>query len=153
MNEEVIPENTNTFEINHLSLSGNTKDFLTEITKWAFFLSIIGFIITGLLLISGFIGIASLWSNNSIPVFAGIILGIFNILIAVIYLLPVLYLYRFSTIARNAIKLGNSEEMEMAFKNLKRHYRFIGILTLVILGIYVLSMFAALFVGLSFFNM
>jgi len=50
----------------------------------------------------------------------------------------VLYLYKFSIYSRNAIKNNDSNEIVNALKNLKSHFKFIGIFTLIFLSIYLM---------------
>jgi len=69
------------------------------------------------------------------------------ILIAVIYIFPILYLYRFS----NAIlkeKYGSDvSNYQTGFENLKSLFKFMGIITAILLSIYALVFLMTLFVG------
>jgi len=70
--------------------------------------------------------------------------GILYIVFAGIYFIPVYYLYRFSNYAKQSlvqINTGGSsnELMSHAIDYLKRHFRFVGILTIVMLALYILG--------------
>jgi hypothetical protein len=65
---------------------------------------------------------------------------------ALLYFFPILYLFRFSTKAKTALNSGSDLELTEAFQNLKSHYKFVGILTIVMIGLYIVFF---LFGGLS----
>lgn len=56
-----------------------------------------------------------------------------------IVLLPIFYLYKFSKYSKTAIYSEDSEQLSLAFKYLKKHYKFIGILSIILLSFYVLA--------------
>lgn len=66
-------------------------------------------------------------------------MGFIYVAISLIYIMPVIYLYRFSTLARRAIRISDSVEIMYALRNLKSHFKFVGIFTIVILGLYFLA--------------
>jgi predicted RND superfamily exporter protein len=76
----------------------------------------------------------------------GAVLGVVYILLAVLYFFPCLYLLRFSNHMKVALATEDQTRLTTAFENLKSVFKFIGVLTIVILGIYVL---AFLFGGLA----
>jgi len=53
-----------------------------------------------------------------------------------IYFFPVYYLYNFSSKLKDAIRLNSEVILENSFKNLKSHYKFMGIVLLIFLVIY-----------------
>jgi hypothetical protein len=130
-----------------IELEGITLLHLNEIRKWCQFLSVLGFVAVGLLV---FVGILMLVTNSvrSMMQFDAYSLvtpwiGIFYIVFALIYYFPVFYLYKFSMNAKHSLmQIGSggssNEMMASAIEYLKKHFRFIGIFTLVILGVYLL---------------
>jgi len=133
-------------------LTDEAQYYIQIIAKWGNFLSIVGFIACGFMLLLGsFIG--SIMS--SIPTVAnsagypspsgmqGFMTGIY-IVIAVFYFFPTLYLFQFSSKAKKAILFANSNELAEAFGKLKSSFKFIGIVTIVILSIYALIFIAAI---------
>jgi hypothetical protein len=64
-----------------------------------------------------------------------------------LYFFPVLYLFNFSKKMKNALSNNKTVDFTLAFKNLKSHYKFIGIFTIVIISMYVLMF---LFLALGF---
>ncbi|MGJ8744143.1 DUF5362 family protein [Polaribacter sp.] len=128
-------------QLEQLTLTNASKSFLRETAKWAKFLSIIGFIGIGLLLIGSFF-IGSLYENlpqtAGLPFNLGIFMTIFYIIIALIYFFPVYYLFQFSKKMKMALLTKNDDTLADAFEVLKSHYKFLGVFTIIIISIYLL---------------
>ncbi len=103
------------------------------------------FLISLIVLLSIFLAIAGISISfifNSInetslggfPKFFGLIYFVF----ALIYLWPILNLYRFSDKSKKALAIRSNSELELAFKNLKNHYQFMGIFAIVMIVSYFL---------------
>jgi len=119
------------------------KAHLAEAARWGKFLSIIGFIICGLIVLVGIF--ASTFFNlmvnrydrssySDLPAPSqgfGIIMAIYYIVIAVVYFFPCLFLYRFANKMKTALESNDQELLNGSFQNLKATFRFIGILTLI----------------------
>jgi hypothetical protein len=140
-------EETSVFEKFELQLDQSAKDFLKETAKWAYFLSILGFIaIVFLVVIAIFAGTFLAAMGNLNPAMGamgnsvGFIMGIVYFLIAVLYFFPVFYLFKFATNTKAAFRDNDSEALTASFSYLKSHYKFIGVTTLVVLGFYVLML-------------
>jgi len=124
-----------------LSLSGSAAEDLRVTARWTTFLSILGFIGLGLLALGGlFVGtvVSKLGASNTLP-FPTAVFSIIYFVIAAIYFFPVFYLYRFGDKIKKALRRNSQTELTSAFMNLKAHYRFIGILVIVLLGFYALA--------------
>ena len=74
-------------------------------------------------------------------------MGLIYVLIGLLYFFPVFYLFKFSSKVRTALATKNTQELDAAFENLKSHYKFIGILMIITLSIYVLFGGGALLAG------
>jgi hypothetical protein len=135
-----------------LKLNNQAIDFLKETAKWANFLAIMGFIGIGLLVIIAlFAGtlFGSLPESNAYAeVGSGLIMLVY-LLMAVLYIFPVLYLYRFADKMKTALARNDEDILSDALMNLKSHYKFIGILTIVMLAFYALGILLALIGGLA----
>ena len=133
-----------------IMLSDETQTYLRETRQWANFLAIVGFVFVGLIaVIALFAGAIFSSLGRDIPYFPSTFVGVFYLLMALLYFFPVLYLYRFSSFMRKALMAGNSEDMNAAFKNLKAHYRYIGILMIIMLSFYAIALLAGLLFGLA----
>jgi hypothetical protein len=141
-------------EIPVLRLNDNSIVYLNEIRKWAKFLSILGFIGVGIIVllalsIGSIMNLISALSPTPLPV-SPFFLTVFYLLIALLYFFPVLFLYRFSTKMKIALEERNETELTDSFSNLKSMFKFMGVMAIVILSIYLLIVigiiFAAIFV-------
>ncbi len=128
-------------------INRDTLKDLDTIRKWAMFLSIIGFIATGAFLITGlFTGIfLSVFNiNDSTQGFPGWLSFVVILLTTVLLLLPVIYLFRFSKLTREAVKIKDDKKLHKALRNLRAHYIFLGILVIIILTVYLFVMISTM---------
>ena len=79
----------------------------------------------------------------------GIIVTVIYLLIATLYFFPVYYLNKFSSKLKLALRNNDSEILANSFEYLKSHYKYIGIMVLVILSFYVLILLGFLIVALT----
>ncbi|MBL7852661.1 MAG: hypothetical protein JNN04_17285 [Cyclobacteriaceae bacterium] len=122
---------------------------LYEAGGWATFLAILGFIMMGFLLIAGiFMGaiFSNLPNSEALP-FPAELFTVFYLLIAVVYFFPIYYLFKFANLARSGIQQRDSSRLSSSIQYLKSHYKFVGILTIVGIAMYLL--FILLFVALG----
>ncbi|WP_430409613.1 hypothetical protein [Kordia sp.] len=137
-------QDNSVFDNFELRLNENSKKFLRETAKWAFILSILGFILTGLFLLIAifFIVMYAALNSNTNPFGArGMsveFVSIVYFVLAILYFFPVMYLYRFSRRMKAALAEKNTSDLTAAFKSLKSHYKFIGITVLSVIGLYAL---------------
>lgn len=138
-------EEITTTEETKMYLTENSKSFLKETAKWAYFLSILGFIgIAFIVLIALFMGtlftkLSSLGGGAAtLGAIGGGFITVIYLVIAVIYFFPVYYLYQFSSKARVAFAINHNEQLNASFEYLKSHYKFLGIFALITLTLYVL---------------
>jgi uncharacterized membrane protein len=130
-----------------LEVEEQSTRFLSETAKWGKFLSIIGFILVGLIVIAAiFAGalLASLpgFGEGSSSALAGgmsIMITVVYLIVAVLYFFPCLYMFRFSTKMKEALLENNQQLLIESFQNLKSCFKFMGIMTIVFISIYVLA--------------
>jgi Na+/melibiose symporter-like transporter len=139
----------NTQPQNILELNGRGIHYITEMRKWTLFLSIVGFIGLGLMIIGGFVMV---FFSGMLP---GEEIGPITVLplmlIAVIYFFPVFYLYQFSSLSKRALLFNDTNLVSEALRYLKMHFKYMGVLVIVLLIIYVIvGIFALL--GFSMFR-
>jgi len=123
-----------------MSLSNNSIRYLSETGRWVKFLAILGFIFLGGIVVFSLM-VSRIFASMNIAgmmPFPMVILSVFYIFIGVIYFFPVYYLFRFSTNIKKAFQQNDTTKLENAFESLKSHYKYIGIMTIVILGSYLL---------------
>ena len=142
-------------ENSNLQITEEIKAHLSETGKWAQFLSIIGFIGVAFLVLAA-IFMGSMFSTLSaapgaedLPRGFGGILAFFYVVIAALYFFPVWYQFKFSTKIRAALNSDDNAVLTEAFSNLKKYYKFMGIMTIVVLSMYVLAIIGAAVFGAS----
>jgi hypothetical protein len=125
---------------NELHIDATAQSYLSETAKWGNFLSIVGFILSGLIaIIALFAGtifsrLTSIYTNGN-AVFAGTgIIMIVYLLIAALYFFMSLLLYRFSKKMKIALYSSDQLSLNDSFLNLKKLYKLFGILTIIYLG-------------------
>ena len=136
----------------------SSRAHLAEAAKWAKFLAIIGFVMCGLIIVLSFF-IGALFSTSmsrygDSAAFGsgfGIIMTIVYLSFGVLYFFPCLFLFRF---ANNMIVALNSNEqitLNRSFQNLKIMFRYVGILTIIVLALYII-VFVFGILGAAFMN-
>lgn len=128
--------NASTNSTNGMELNQNSVKYLSSIQKWTYFFAIVGFIGIVILLLVGLLAKAIFSAINPQMGAGATVLGVIYIVFALIYFFPVLYLYRFSRFAKQAIQENNANLMEEALRNFKLHFHFIGVLTIAIFALY-----------------
>lgn len=148
---------TENFEI---KLNESAKDFLKETAKWAYFLSILGYIGIGFIVLAGlFAGTLFSAMGKMNPAMSsmggsfGILMAVVYLLIAALYFFPVYYLNKFASNAKTACATNDSEKLSVSFQYLKSHYKFIGIMTIVVFSLYFLIVIVGIIGGVSMGNM
>jgi hypothetical protein len=135
----------------NLNLSDQAIFFLADARKWARFLAIIGFIVIGLLIILAIIMAlmfdALMQSIPNYPI-SGSAFALIYIVEAVILYFPVQYLNKFSIHSNRAILSGEETSLTEAFRYLRAHYRFVGIVTIIFLALGALSMIVGFFAAI-----
>lgn len=121
--------------------------YLSETARWTKFLSIVGFVSCGIIAIlalfmgafwnslmgmSGASGAAATMGRTVIMVLYG--------LLAVLYFFPCLYLFRFSSRMQVALQNNDQAALTSSFQSLKSCFKFIGILTIIVLAFWVLGL-------------
>lgn len=136
-------EHNSPFESFELQISSAAQHFLKTAAGWAMFLSIVGFIF----LAFGLLGALSMMAMGSVmdsmpggPAsvgFSGSAFGIFMLIYVIIMFFPVLYLFRFSTAARQAVNDSSTEGMTRSFSHLKNYFLWSGLLTIFFIVSYI----------------
>lgn len=149
-------EDESRFNLNDLAVAA-----LRESAKWCMFLAIVGFIGIGLMVIAGaFMSIlmssvdpygGGMGGMNPLAGMGGVI-GLVYIGMAVLYFFPVYYLFNYAKGIKQAFESGNNDLLTNALVNLKSHHKFLGILTIIVIALYILmflgiAVFAASFGG------
>ena len=130
-----------------LNIDETIKSHLNEAARWGKFLAVMGFIVCALILIGGIFLATSI---NNVPAYnrfyerdtapgLGTAAIIVYVLVAVLYFFPCLFLLRFSDKMKIALRSNDPANLTISFQNLKILFRYVGILTIIVISIYLLA--------------
>ena len=143
-----------------LHISPSIQNALIETTKWSKFLAIIGFIGLAFLLILALV-IPAVGSavkttqtmnglgSSSTTAVSPVVLSVVYLILVVLYFFPLRSLYRFSTKTRNSMINGYQGDFENGIDELRKHYKLVGIYTIIVLSFYLLVFLIAIFFGIG----
>ena len=133
---------SNLFE---LQVDQSAMSYFKDAARWGRFLAIVGFIFCGLIVLFAILigtllsGVFNTMGTSS--AFGGVGAGFISIVYIVIALLdffPCLYLYNFAAKMRIALRNNDQEQLNVSIKNLRACLRFVGILMIIGIAIFVL---------------
>ncbi|HWZ14908.1 MAG TPA: DUF5362 family protein [Mucilaginibacter sp.] len=137
-------------------LTLEAQSYLLEAGKWAYFLGIVGFIMTGFILLCAFFvgAIFSLMTKyqpatTPYPAGVGGVMSFLYILIAIFYFFFSFYLYKFGNRIKKGIGYNDALEVGSALEKLKSFFKLWGITTIVILAFYALMIVIVVVVGIG----
>ena len=131
-----------------LSIDPVTKTHLYDTARWARFLAIAGIVFMGLMLIWTLLALTVLpdlgfmkYNSNGqedeeLNSALKIAFGVVMILFCAIGFFPLLFLLRFANQLRDALYNNDQELLNSSFLNIKRYFRYLGVITIICLAIY-----------------
>jgi hypothetical protein len=147
----------NSLENKKVEIGQEALGYLDTTRKWTMFFAILGFVFLGLMLVMGVVagsfirgftsgmsgvsgmeGAEGMGTVKAAGGFASVMMFIVMLIMAVIYFFPLFYLLKFSTHAKKAVATCDSNEMTLAFKNIKSYWKYIGILIIILLAVYLI---------------
>ncbi len=146
-----------------LSIDNATKAHLVETAKWARFLAIAGMIFMGIAVIAVvglvvYLGSAvgglddSSTGNPFYNAGFGAGIALFYVLLLLIWFFPLLFLLRFANKMKAALAGNDQQALTAAVQNLKICFRYVGIITIIILAIYAIAFVFGILGALISFN-
>lgn len=157
--DPIVPD----YPLPSLVIDEQGKYFLHTAGRWATFLGIFGFVMTGFILLAAiFVGsVFSLMGRlnpamNATPggAAASSIMGAASgaisfvyVLIAVFYFFLSYYLYKFGTGIKSSTMSNDTATATKSLEYLKSHFKLIGITTIVIISLYLLIFIGLILVG------
>jgi len=124
------------------SLNG-AADMLRKTKPWVRFMSVIMFIGSAFMALGGAIMMAA--GAAGAPGAVGAFLGILYILMAILYVIPAVFLWRYADRIGSFLLQRTPGRLASALEAQKSFWKFVGILTLIVLCIYALIALFAIF--------
>ncbi len=136
-----------------LRINFEIQDYLYQSAKWAKLLSFIGFLII-LLIVAFALSINTLYSQlksflPNVPDLPAQGITIFYLVVALIYLIPAISLYRFSSNIKESFVEQDQLKFARGFNSLNSFFKFWGIFTLIIVILFVLLIALAVVGGMN----
>ncbi len=150
--ENISTETVNTES--NLILNSEAMSYLNGIRKWTKFFAIMGAIGIGLMIVLAltigtiFAALNDSMYNQSMPV-PTFFITIIYLFFAGLYVYPTYTLFKFSSEMKLTLSNKDSMGATRAFKFLNNHFQYVGILSIVIMSLYILVfLFGTLMAGL-----
>jgi len=140
--EEDVPQEVK------LVVTEEMRSYIYDITRWAKFLSIVGFVFSVILILVSFTIPAMIESNpvlakqlGSLGQGSSTAITIVYLILGLFYFYPSLLLFRISNNGKQGVLFGNQESLNTAMQNVKSLFKFWGIITITVIVGYFLLIF------------
>ena len=148
--ESTTPSNLFELQVDHIGTV-----YLRDAARWARFLAIAGFVFCGLFVVVAILSItvlSTLFNSMGASGVAGIgggVIGVVYIGIAILDFFPCLYLYKFAARMQTALNSNDQEQLNSSFLNMRAFYRFVGVLMIIALGLWLLGILGIFITSLT----
>jgi hypothetical protein len=146
-------------EEKELKITVADKANLKTTAVWARFIAVVTFIVLGMGIVGMLFGLLTVWVAGSTPAMTQaygsmgrayyIVLFSVCIIYYLVMFLPTLYMYRFANQSQDAVEKDDEAVMSQSLVNLRKYFKFQGIVLIVSLGLCVLIIFGAIIGGMA----
>ncbi|WP_442590533.1 DUF5362 family protein [Pedobacter sp. AW31-3R] len=153
--DEIKTERDENEEVDALWISEDIRSYIYDTAKWTRFLAIVGFVFSALVAISAFSvdaifsSIAAANPGNPLLQLNPMVLTVMYLLFALVIFYPSFLLFKFSSSANQAVLFADQPSLTVAMNKLKSYFKFWGIMTIIVIGFYVLAIVSVVLLGLS----
>lgn len=127
-----------------------SKLYVSSMGKWMKFFAVLGCIGVAFLVLCTIFMMAV---GTHVPMFGGVMslrwFSLIYIVLAVLYVWPIIYLFRASTAAKQAVECNDNVQMTEFLKNNKSFWKFCGILSIVMMVLYVVFIICMMIFALT----
>jgi hypothetical protein len=113
-------------------------EYLSDTAPWMKFISILGFVISGLMAVMSFVFLAT-------PTMIGLNFFVFIIYLvaAIVMFFPNLYLYNYASRIDEYCVSNNVDDIETAFEMQKKYWKYVGICAIIYIGFILIGLLFA----------
>jgi len=127
---------------------------LIKTRPWVLFMGIMILLLCALMVMVGLVmmllgGIGGLGDMGALGAMGGVAIGAFYLLLAALYLIPGVHLLRYSGAIKQMGANPTGALVEKAIRHQLAFWRFVGIVTVAIIGLYVVLILAAMVAGIA----
>ncbi len=134
-------------QANGVAITDGMIESMRATRPWTMLLAVLGFVMNTLMALFG-AGLIFLAGRFHHQQRIAPLIGSLYILLAAVYSLPILYLYRYSAAIAGFLDRPNATDMESALANQKSFWKFTGIMAIIGIGLMLLSLVAAILIPL-----
>jgi len=137
-------------EHEQLVVTEEIRSYIYETAKWTRFLSVIGFLFAALMALTAFSATAIMETlqvsapGNPMAQLGATFLTVYFLCVSLMLFYPSFLLFKFSNAANTAVLYGDQENFTVAMKKLKSVFKFWGVVTIVIMAVYILGILLTL---------
>lgn len=153
--EENKPVQQEDDEVNAIWVTEDVRSYLYDMSRWCKFLAIVGFVFSAMVAISA-LSVGALMSTlatvspaNPLLKLGSAGLTIFYLIIAALQFYPSLMLFKFAKSSTAAVFYADQESFGEAMRKLKSFFKFCGIVTLIVISLYVMMIVMVAVIGAS----
>jgi hypothetical protein len=128
-----------------LIVTENMRSYIYETTKWASFLAIVGFVFTGLMVVSAFTVGSVMSTNPNLTALFGPAATLSPIGFTVLFLAyafaifyPSLLMFKYAQKAKLGVLFGEQVSLEEATSKMKSLFKYYGIVTIILISLYII---------------
>ncbi|TCC89393.1 hypothetical protein EZ428_16995 [Pedobacter frigiditerrae] len=133
-----------------LAVTEEIRSYIYETAKWASFLAIVGFVLTGLLVVCAFMFGAIMSSSPELALMTGELAKAGSAVITIVFLIyafaifyPSLLMFKYANKAKVGILYGEQDSLNEAMGKMKSLFKYWGIITIIILSLYIITIVGA----------
>ncbi|HWJ27587.1 MAG TPA: DUF5362 family protein, partial [Flavisolibacter sp.] len=146
-----------------LTIDPVTKSNLADTAKWARFLAIVGMIVLVFIVIASMFGVTVMTATNNItymgtPLRSEEMVNSMRLTLigttlvgVLIAFFPLLFLLQFANRMKRALVANDQNELNYSFMQLKRYFRYLGIVVIIVMACYLLF-FLMMIIGMTAFS-
>ena len=132
-----------------LRMTSHMIDSMRSTRPWTMFLSVLGFISVGFMILAGMIMmVVGSVVAEKFDGFPAVLMGIMYIFMSFFYLVPSIYLFRYSSAIGRFLDSMAAAEMESALSYQKSFWKFVGIVVIIMFIVSILGVIAAIMIPL-----
>ena len=127
------------------SVTPRTVDLLSRTRPWVMLVSIVMFIASALMVLGGVAGLAfSSLGPGAMPMMGVLVV---YVIMGLLYIIPAIYLFRYARRISDLKLSQHFTDLEAALQAQKSFWKFVGILTMIAMGIYAIAIAGAMTVA------
>lgn len=136
-------------------VSPGTVQALRETRPWVLLLAILASLLTGLMLLGGLLALlggamaGASGGGGAGPVGVIAVMGVAYLVVALLYLYPIIKLFKYSGAISRLARTGAVHDLEGALREQKGFWKFLGIVTLIGIALYIVAIILFVVLGAS----